>query len=179
MKGFGKLLREIRKRGGLTQQALADKVRVDDSSISKMEGGEFLPVRKVAVGLADALAIRREERIEFLSAADVLSAEDLEGFELVEVAEDGPRGGKQPSIVGVGALGAGVSLGTILPRSRIGQQQIDTGSQQRDQTIKLLVAQIVAEGQLTLSPEQRMLAERLISENARSVCEVLAKEQDK
>jgi transcriptional regulator with XRE-family HTH domain len=89
MKGFGKLLREIRKRAGLTQQALADKVRVDDSSISKMEGGEFLPVRKVAVGLADALGLKgKDAKNKFLLAAGVLSEEDVKGFELVEVGGD-------------------------------------------------------------------------------------------
>jgi hypothetical protein len=77
-----------------------------------------------------------------------------------------------------GAFGAGVGLGTVLSRSRTGQQETDTAPQQSDQTIKLLVAQIEAERQLTLTPEKRLLAERLISENIRSVCEVLAKEQN-
>jgi hypothetical protein len=82
----------------------------------------------------------------------------------------------QPALAG--ALGAGVGLGTLLCRSKTGQQQAEIATQQRDQNIGLLVAQIVAEGQLTLTPEQRMLAERLILENARCVCEVLSKEQN-
>jgi hypothetical protein len=87
-------------------------------------------------------------------------------------------GGLQPSITEAVGLGSGVGFDATLTRSRIGQQQADTAAQQRDQTIKLLVAQIAAEGQLTLTAEKRVLAERLILETALSVCEVLAKEQD-
>jgi transcriptional regulator with XRE-family HTH domain len=90
MNHFGELLKEARKYARLTQQALADKVDIDDSYISKMEkGGDKPPTREVAVKLAAALGISdKEERIEFLSAAGVVNAEDLKGFELVKI-EDG------------------------------------------------------------------------------------------
>jgi transcriptional regulator with XRE-family HTH domain len=77
-----------------------------------------------------------------------------------------------------GAFGSGVGLDTIPSRSRTPQQQTETDSKQRDPNISFLaeLKQIVSEIQLT--PEKRILAERLILENARSVYEVLAKEQD-
>ena len=53
MNRFGELLREARKSARLTQQAIADKVGVDDSYISKMEKGVFEPPsREVALRLA-------------------------------------------------------------------------------------------------------------------------------
>lgn len=82
----------------------------------------------------------------------------------------------RPANAVAGALGAGVGLGAILPRSRTGQAHTEIAPQQQNQNIGSLVERIVADSQLT--PTQRILAERLVLENARSVCEVLAKEQD-
>jgi transcriptional regulator with XRE-family HTH domain len=174
---FEELLKEARKRARLSQQALADKVGVDDSYISKMENGvDKRPSREKAVKLADALGLRKKSRrrLEFLLAAGVTSEEDLEGFALIEVPGEEALGGVQPALAG--AFGSGVGLGAILARYRTGQQQTESASQHRDQTIGFLVDQTLDEAQLT--PEARMLARRLILENARSVCEVLAKEQD-
>ena len=97
MNRFGELLREARKSAGLTQQAIADKVGVDDSYISKMEKGVFEPPsREVALGLADALGIRDgKERVKFLSAAGVVNDEDWEGFALVKLKDDEKLGSKQ------------------------------------------------------------------------------------
>jgi transcriptional regulator with XRE-family HTH domain len=158
---FGELLKEARKRARLSQQALADKVGVDDSYISKMENGvDKPPSRDVAVKLAGALGIiNKITRFFFFLAAYVAGDEDMQGLIVVEVDEGQALGGVQPAIAG--ALGAGVGLGVILPRER---------------NIGFLVKQTVDEFQLT--PEKRMLAERLILENARSICEVLAKDQD-
>jgi transcriptional regulator with XRE-family HTH domain len=178
MTRFGKLLKEARTHARLSQPELAEKVDVDKSYISKMETGVFPPPsREVAVKLVGALGIiNKIRRLFFFLAAYVAGDEDMQGLIVVEVDEEQAQGGGQPAIAG--ALGSGVGLDAILPHSRSGQQRTDTWSQQRDQTIKLLVAQIVAEGQLTLTPEQRMLAERLIEEHARAVCHVLATEQD-
>jgi transcriptional regulator with XRE-family HTH domain len=88
---FEELLKEARKRARLSQQALADKVGVDDSYISKMENGvDKRPSREKAVKLADALGLRKKSRrrLEFLLAAGVTSEEDLEGFKLVEEEND-------------------------------------------------------------------------------------------
>lgn len=163
MSRFGERLREARKRARLTQQALADKVEVDDSYISKMETEvDRPPIRKVVLKLAGALGL--EEKTAgwraFLLAAGVLSEEDVEGLELGEEAWKVAPRGMQPANAGTGALGSGVRLGAILARN---------------QNLGFLVEQTVIEAQLT--PEQTILAERLILENARSVCDVLAKEQ--
>jgi transcriptional regulator with XRE-family HTH domain len=91
MSRFRKLLREARKRAGLSQPKLAEKVDVDKSYISKLETGVFPPPsREVVLKLAAALNIREKTRrwLEFLLAAGVASEEDMEGFELVEVEDD-------------------------------------------------------------------------------------------
>ena len=186
---FGDLLIKYRRRARITQKELGKKVGVDDSYISRLERGVYKPPsRDVVDKLIDALGISDKDKIEFLSEAGVLNAEDLEGFELREVVDgeaeeegkDARRkepGGGQAAIAGTGVLGSGASLGAILPRSRTGQQQTDSGPQQRDQHIGFLVKQTVDKFQLT--PQKRILAERLILENARSVCEVLANELER
>jgi transcriptional regulator with XRE-family HTH domain len=77
-------------------------------------------------------------------------------------------------LIPAGAFGSGVGLGTTLPPSRTPQQQAETDSN-RDPNIEFFaeLKQIVSEVQLT--PEKRILAERLILESARTVCEVLQK----
>jgi transcriptional regulator with XRE-family HTH domain len=96
------------------------------------------------------------------------------GVTETKLVRDANVKGFTPAVAG--APGSGVGLIAMINSSRTGQPE--TASQQRDQIIKLLVAQILVEGQLTLTPEKRMLAERLISEIACSVCEVVAKELD-
>jgi len=78
---FGELLLIARKRAGLRQLALAKKVDVDDSYISRMERGVFTPPsREVAVRLADALGINDEEdRFAFLLEAGVARRERCAG----------------------------------------------------------------------------------------------------
>jgi transcriptional regulator with XRE-family HTH domain len=178
MSRFGELLKEARKRTKLTQQELGKKVPVDGSYISKMETGvESPPSREVAVRIADALGISdKMRRFFFFLAANVAGDEDMEGLKLSVVAGEESLGGLQPAITGTGALGSGVSIDAILPRFRTGRQQTETTPQQSDQNIGLLVEQTVDEAQLI--PEQRILAEHLILENARSVCHVLAKKRD-
>jgi transcriptional regulator with XRE-family HTH domain len=91
MSRFRKLLREARKRAGLSQPKLAKKVDVDKSYISKLETGVFPPPsREIVLKLAAALNIREKTRrwLEFLLAAGVASEEDIERFELVEVEDD-------------------------------------------------------------------------------------------
>jgi transcriptional regulator with XRE-family HTH domain len=86
---FGELLRKSRTDAGLTQKELAEKVDIDASSVSKMEKGIFLPVRKVAVGLADTLGIfDRMRRLYFFLSAYVAGIEDVQNIKLVEVEDD-------------------------------------------------------------------------------------------
>jgi transcriptional regulator with XRE-family HTH domain len=85
MNRFGELLLVARKRAGLSQLALAEKIAVDDSYISRMERGVFRPPsREVAVKLANVLGIKdKEARFAFLLAAGVASEEDVRGLKLV------------------------------------------------------------------------------------------------
>ncbi|MFC1897609.1 helix-turn-helix domain-containing protein [Chloroflexota bacterium] len=59
---FGKSLRELRKRAGLTQRDLADKVNISHTYLSKIESGAMPPPSKgILFKLADALSIDRDE----------------------------------------------------------------------------------------------------------------------
>jgi len=161
MSHFGALLKEARRRAKLSQKELAKKIPINNSYISKMENEDFLPSRDVAVSLADALGLRENARLDFLLAAKVASDKDVQEFTDVEVDKSQALGGMPPAITGAGGFGSGVGLGAIL---------------RRRQNIGSLIEQTVTEAQLT--PEKRLLAERLILENARLVCQILAKEQD-
>jgi transcriptional regulator with XRE-family HTH domain len=155
---IGTIIRAWRLFHGFTPKELAAKAGVRPGYLSEVENDKKVnPWLSKLKQLTDALRIPLSY-IEDRRMPD----EDVKGFAPAAAV----------------ALGAGVGLGAILPPSRTGQQQTDTASQQPDQTIKLLIAQIAAESQLILTPEKKMLAEHLILENARSVCEVLAKEQD-
>jgi transcriptional regulator with XRE-family HTH domain len=97
MNRFRELLREARKRAGLTQWILGEKVGVADSYISRMETGAFPPPsREVTLRLADALGLKKKSRrrLVFLLAAGVASEEDMEGLKLVGV-EDGQALGEE------------------------------------------------------------------------------------
>ena len=59
---FGKRLRELRKRAGLTQRELANKVGINFTYLSKIESEAMPPPsKKILFRLADALNIDREE----------------------------------------------------------------------------------------------------------------------
>lgn len=58
---FGRRLREIRERRGLSQEALAAKAGVSRSVVAFAEIGESLPYPGNRMKLADALAVDLEE----------------------------------------------------------------------------------------------------------------------
>ena len=103
---FGELLRKSRTDAGLTQKELAGKVNIDASSVSKMEKGVFLPVRKVAEGIADTLEMSNRpltlyvstkdkaalERFIFFLTAYAAGAADVQEIRLVEVEDDNKIG---------------------------------------------------------------------------------------
>ena len=169
MSSLGELLRTARLRAGLTQEELGDLVDVTDGYICKLEKGDATaPSRKVALKLVHALGLSDPEaRNTFLLAAGVLSEEDVQGVRLESE-------GKEDAPAAAGAWGAGHGLGPRLARASTGQQPTAPAAHPGDHTLQVLVAQIAAERQYTLTPEQRRLAARLIGENARAVCAVLA-----
>ncbi|MBI5892163.1 MAG: helix-turn-helix transcriptional regulator [Deltaproteobacteria bacterium] len=54
---IGKRIRDLRKRKGLTQKALAEKAGVDYTYIGKIERGEQFPSLKVLVRFAESLSV--------------------------------------------------------------------------------------------------------------------------
>ena len=61
---FGARLRQLRKQAGMTQRELADRVNVDFSYLSKIEGGVVPPPsEKVISQLAEALHANKDELI--------------------------------------------------------------------------------------------------------------------
>jgi len=64
-KKFGKRLKEIRKRKGLTQEQLAELTDMDTNNISKLELGEHLPKKDNIEKLCVALNIEPKELFDF------------------------------------------------------------------------------------------------------------------
>ena len=62
---FGKRLREIRKRKGLTQEQLADLMNMEVNNISYLEQGKHLPKKENLEKLCEALDIEPKELFDF------------------------------------------------------------------------------------------------------------------
>jgi transcriptional regulator with XRE-family HTH domain len=110
---FEEHLREERKRAGLTQEELAQRVEASDtrmsaSYVSKMETGLLPPPsRKAGVGLADALGMSNRpvtlyvsakdmdalRRFSFFLEANVAGAEDVQEIRLAEGIDGQKAGG--------------------------------------------------------------------------------------
>lgn len=91
---FADHLKDARRRSGLTQKELAERVGVDTSYISKLERGVYPPPnRNVVIAIAAALGMTaKPELLYFLLSASCASLEDLEGLdwtgEALEVSPD-------------------------------------------------------------------------------------------
>lgn len=65
-KNFGKRLKEIRKRKGLSQQQLAELVGMESTNnISKLESGEQLPKKENLEKLCEVLNVDVKELFDF------------------------------------------------------------------------------------------------------------------
>lgn len=62
---FGARLRSIRDTGGLTQQRLADVLRVRAATISQIEAGGLSPTLTTIAALARALHVRLPDLMDF------------------------------------------------------------------------------------------------------------------
>jgi transcriptional regulator with XRE-family HTH domain len=122
MGSFRKLLREARKRAGLSQPKLAKKVAVDKSYISKLETGVFPPPsRDVVLKLVDALGINEKvRRLVFLLAAYVAGEEDVQGFKLVKVEEDDAEPEEEEEQGSSAATYSGINTALAIPDSLLG-----------------------------------------------------------
>ena len=58
------IIRESRKRAGLTQQELADKLGITTGAVSNYENGVSFPKAEIAFGLCDILDITPCELFE-------------------------------------------------------------------------------------------------------------------
>ena len=178
MNRFRELLREARKRAGLTQWILGEKVGVADSYISRMETGAFPPPsREVTLRLADATGMSNKpvtlyvstkdidtlDRFVFLLEANVAGAEDVKEFRLVEIAEDESLESGQPSQITSTDKDVLAATGTYGSPSSL----MDNPEQQNPQ-LEDQVRQILASAQLPYA--KRMIAEKMILEAARVIC---------
>lgn len=58
---FGRRVREARERAGLTQKAVAERLRITRSSVANIEAGRHRILIHQAVDLADALGVSVDE----------------------------------------------------------------------------------------------------------------------
>lgn len=95
--GFASLLRNHRRRLGLTQAALAERSAVSERSIRSIERGGRVPRRYTAEHLAGALDLRDEHLVTFLAAADVLVRQQRAALPDRPPVADGPAGAERPA----------------------------------------------------------------------------------
>lgn len=62
---FGKRIRELRKKAGLTQEELSCKVDVDSKSISRIETGKFSPSLDLLYRLSRVFDVEYYEMLKF------------------------------------------------------------------------------------------------------------------
>jgi len=175
MTEYGETLARYRDEAGLSQRELGAAIGLDYTQLNKIEHGHRPPLRaKYMEPLVRGLRLNRSQAEKLVDLAG-LSRKVLDFMDAASNALAQESGRVQPTpAVGVG-LGANVSLGAILPRSRTGQLT-ETSTEQHDQNIGFLAELVQMAREAQLPPERRMLAEQLIVENARLVYQVLARE---
>ena len=62
---LGKSIKTLRKKSGLTQQELADKVRVSQKYIQLLESAKRVPSLKLLYKIADALKVGVRDLLNF------------------------------------------------------------------------------------------------------------------
>jgi transcriptional regulator with XRE-family HTH domain len=72
---LGRLLARLRNERGLGQKQLADLANIDNSTLSRLESGGRGVSREVLDRLCAALGLSRQERLDVMVAADLLSPE--------------------------------------------------------------------------------------------------------
>lgn len=64
MRALGELLRRLRRRAGLTGKELAERARIAQPTVSRIETGRLLPTPETVERLVDALGLDENERAE-------------------------------------------------------------------------------------------------------------------
>ncbi len=87
---IGENIQLLRKKAGLTQEALAEKVNVSRQTIAKWESGESVPDLALAARLAEALDVSLDELAQApFSRANVPERKGLHMFGPVTVGDKG------------------------------------------------------------------------------------------
>ena len=68
---FGRKIKEYRKKYGLTQAQLAERVNIDDKHISCIENGKNFPSADLLERISNALNIEPKDLFEFYYLQDV------------------------------------------------------------------------------------------------------------
>ena len=69
---FGRRIRELRKKAGLTQEELSCRVDVDSKSISRIETGKFLPSLDLLYRLSRVFNVEYYEMLMFGHHKDIV-----------------------------------------------------------------------------------------------------------
>lgn len=72
---LGERIRELRKRGNVTGQELADRLGLSQSKISKIENGKLRPTRDFITQFAKALGLSKGETQNLLAQAEIFLTE--------------------------------------------------------------------------------------------------------
>jgi len=64
-KRFGEKLRKLRKKTGLSQQELAEKSKLDITTVNELENGNRQPMLKTVNKIAKALNIKASDLLGF------------------------------------------------------------------------------------------------------------------
>jgi len=76
---LGARIKELRKRAGLSQDQLAEKVGIESKYLSRLEVGKRLPSFETLENIADSLQVEMKELFEFANlSSEATSPEGIE-----------------------------------------------------------------------------------------------------
>ena len=86
---IGHYIRQLRKKAGLSQKELAEKLNISFQAISKWENGDSLPDTGILLDLCDILSTTTDQLLNggniVIREKDVIHVEDvIKGFECIE-----------------------------------------------------------------------------------------------
>ena len=81
---LGKRLRELRKEAGMSQRAVAERVKIDFTYLSKIESGAMYPREDVLIKLANVLGADKDELITLAGRVPSDLAPKLKNKEIVQ-----------------------------------------------------------------------------------------------
>jgi transcriptional regulator with XRE-family HTH domain len=85
---FGETLAQLRTARGLSQSKLAERLKMDHSTVSRWESGERDITRPSVIRLAEALGASADERATLLEAAGFLGGRQLDLSTIVHALDE-------------------------------------------------------------------------------------------